>query len=139
MDVGRAQDVRHLTLAVESITSSSIAHLSKRPRASLNTRFDRMIDQVNATFEESSTPVRYGRTRTSSAGSSSVSSGIDMPKTPVDEYDALDEGRLGKSPALVRGNRRHVGYYRNGEESEDDLGSHRVSDPTTFGTQLYMR
>ncbi|KAF7966393.1 hypothetical protein HWV62_38869 [Athelia sp. TMB] len=126
VDVGRAQDVRHLTLAVEGIISSSIAHLSKRPRTSLNTRFDRMIDQVNATFEESSTPIRYGRTRTSSAGSSSVSSGIDMPKTPVDEYDALDEGRLGKSPALVRGNRRHVGYYRNGEESEDDLGSHRL-------------
>lgn len=116
-----------MTLAIDSDMSASIRRLSKRPKTSLNARFDRMVNQVNLTLEESGTPVRRGRTRTSSAGSSSVSSSFDLPKTPVDKYTMLDEGRLGIFFSLIRDDRSRVGYYRAGEESDDDSTLRRVS------------
>lgn len=88
----------------------------------LNTRFDRMVNRVNLTLEETHTLPRRGRDRASSAGSSSASSGYDVPKTPVDAYNGLEEGRLGKSFAIIKmpSESGHSGYYRAGEASDEN-------------------
>jgi hypothetical protein len=87
----------------------------------LNARFDRMLERVDLTLQDhqaSSTTAssRQGRARARSAGSSSVSSGYDVPKTPVDAYDGLEDGRLGdtfsviKMKSAIRG--KSGAYYR---------------------------
>ncbi|PBK74403.1 hypothetical protein ARMSODRAFT_1001274 [Armillaria solidipes] len=86
----------------KSSFSSLFAHIQditpapKRQRTGLNSRFDRMMDTVNVTYRSPA-----GRNRTRSAGSSSNSSYI-MPTTPLDAYDTLQSGRLGKDFAVIK-------------------------------------
>jgi hypothetical protein len=73
----------------------------------LNSRFDRMLERVNLTLQDFQAPStivssRHGRARAPSAGSSSVSSGYDVPKTPVDAYNRLEEGRLGHTFSVIK-------------------------------------
>lgn len=71
--------------------------VKRRKLTRLNSHFDRMIEQVNVV----QTSPKPHRKRTRSVGSSSVSIG-DAPKTPVDAYSALEDGRLGKTFSLVK-------------------------------------
>ncbi|KAG2132649.1 hypothetical protein BD769DRAFT_1774839, partial [Suillus cothurnatus] len=76
--------------------------LKRRKTLGLNTRFDRMLAQVNVTDLYSSDP-KSRRKRARSSGSSSVSS-YDLPKTPVDAY--IHEGRLGSDLSVLKMNQR---------------------------------
>ncbi|KIK97119.1 hypothetical protein PAXRUDRAFT_24789 [Paxillus rubicundulus Ve08.2h10] len=91
-----------INLDAENGTSSLSASTSARPVkrrrvAGLNTRFDHMIEKVNVThsYANSASSPATSRRRMRSAGTSSVSS-YDVPKTPVDPYSALHQGRFGK-------------------------------------------
>lgn len=96
----------------------------RRKTMGLNARFDRMLERVDLTLQDhqaSSTTAssRQGRARTRSTGSSSVSSGYDVPKTPVDAYDGLENRRLGDTFSVIKMKsaiRGKIGaYYRAGE------------------------
>ncbi|KAG1890208.1 hypothetical protein F4604DRAFT_2004473 [Suillus subluteus] len=76
--------------------------LKRRKTLGLNTRFDRMLAQVNVTHLYSSDP-KTRRKRARSSGSSSVSS-YDLPKTPVDAYS--HEYRLGSDLSVLKMNQR---------------------------------
>ncbi|KAG2043414.1 hypothetical protein BDR03DRAFT_1053438 [Suillus americanus] len=76
--------------------------LKRRKTLGLNTRFDRMLAQVNVTHSYSSDP-KTRRKRARSSGSSSVSS-YDLPKTPVDVYS--HEDRLGSDLSVLKMNQR---------------------------------
>ncbi|KAK0226059.1 hypothetical protein IW262DRAFT_736006 [Armillaria fumosa] len=86
----------------KSSFSSLFAHIQditpapKRRRTGLNSLFDHMMDTMNVTYRSPA-----GRNRTRSAGSSSNSSYI-MPTTPLDAYDTLQSGRLGKDFAVLK-------------------------------------
>ncbi|THH08389.1 hypothetical protein EW146_g9012 [Bondarzewia mesenterica] len=74
--------------------------LKRRRTLGLNSRYDRMIDQVNMVSNlRTSTPPR--RRRMYSSGSSTLS---DAPKTPLDAYNSLQEGRLGVNFAVMKMN-----------------------------------
>jgi hypothetical protein len=89
----------------------------------LNARFDRMIERVNLTLQDPQTPSatssRQGQVRARSAGSSSISSGYDVPKTPMDAYGGLQEGRLGHKFSVIKMKSSSGGkigaYYREAE------------------------
>ncbi|KIM78894.1 hypothetical protein PILCRDRAFT_824013 [Piloderma croceum F 1598] len=94
----------------------------------LNARFDRMLERVDLTLQDhqpaSSTTAssRQGRARARSAGSSSVSSGYDVPKTPVDAYDGLEDGRLGDTFSVIKMKsaiRGKTGTYYRADEGYD--------------------
>ncbi|KAG1816132.1 uncharacterized protein BJ212DRAFT_212771 [Suillus subaureus] len=76
--------------------------LKRRKTLGLNTRFDRMLAQVNVTHLYSSDP-KTRRKRARSSGSSSISS-YDLPKTPVDAYSYED--RLGSDISVLKMNQR---------------------------------
>ncbi|OAX42512.1 hypothetical protein K503DRAFT_853901 [Rhizopogon vinicolor AM-OR11-026] len=77
--------------------------LKRRKTLGLNTRFDRMLAQVNVTHSYTSDQ-KTRRKRVRSSGSSSVSS-YDLPKTPVDAYSHLREDRLGGDFTVLKMNR----------------------------------
>lgn len=78
--------------------------LKRRKTLGLNTRFDRMLSQVNVTHSYSSDPKARPK-RVRSSGSSSVSS-YDLPKTPVDAYSHLRENRLGGDFSVLKMDKR---------------------------------
>ncbi|KAK0485937.1 hypothetical protein IW261DRAFT_762180 [Armillaria novae-zelandiae] len=111
----------------KSSFSSLYAHIQditpapKRRRTGLNSRFDDMMDTVNVTY---CSPA--GRNRTRSAGSSSNSSYI-MPITPLDAYDTLQSGRLGRDFAILKMKRGTV-FQREEETSgiyQENPSNHR--------------
>ncbi|KAK0504631.1 hypothetical protein EDD18DRAFT_1125746 [Armillaria luteobubalina] len=111
----------------KSSFSSLFAHIQditpapKRRRTGLNSRFDHMMDTVNVTYRSPA-----GRNRTRSAGSSSNSSYI-MPATPLDAYDTLQSGRLGKDFAVLKMKRGTV-FQREEDTSEiyqENSSNHR--------------
>lgn len=71
--------------------------MKRRKTNGLNSRFDRMIETVNVMHHS---PTK-SRRRTRSSGSSSASS-YDLPKTPLDAYDGLNTGRLGKGFSVIK-------------------------------------
>lgn len=74
---------------------------TKRIKVSgLNSRFDRMIEEMNATHRS---PTKSGPRRTRTVSSSSIGTS-DPPRTPLDAYSGLKEGRLGKDFALIKMN-----------------------------------
>ncbi|KAK0461129.1 uncharacterized protein EV420DRAFT_1668706 [Desarmillaria tabescens] len=102
----------------KSTFSSLFAHIQditpapKRQRTGLNSRFDRMMDTVNVACRS---PARRDRTR--SAGSSSNSSYV-MPTTPLDVYDTLQSGRLGKDFSVIK---MRQGTVSQGEDQDSSL------------------
>ncbi|KAH7923721.1 hypothetical protein BV22DRAFT_1120653 [Leucogyrophana mollusca] len=103
----------------------------RRKTSGLNTRFDRMLDKVNVmhTYAPgSSTP----RPRARSAGSSSVSS-YDVPKTPIDAYSGLSEGRLGSgfSVLKMRGQPDLMRSPHINGSSDDDMQHSKLSVAST--------
>jgi hypothetical protein len=96
----------------------------------LNSRFDLMLERINLTLQDPQTsmtavPSRQGRARARSNGSSSVSSGYDLPKTPVDTYNGLEDGRLGQTFSVIKmkstSGSKVGGYYRGSEGYESDM------------------
>jgi len=84
----------------DSKTSELTTLQLKRKRAAgANSRFDRMIEEVDMIHHTSARPAR--RRRLYSSGSSSISS-HDIPKTPLDAYSVLPEGRLGKDFTVIK-------------------------------------
>jgi hypothetical protein len=80
--------------------------LKRRKTLGLNTRFDRMLAQVNLTHSytfQVDQKARQKRVRSSS--SSSVSS-YGLPKTPLDAYSHLREDRLGGDFSVLKMNKR---------------------------------
>jgi len=107
-----------------------------------------MLERVNLTLQDpqaSSTIAssRQGRIRALSAGSSSVSSGYDIPKTPVDAYDALEEGRLGHTFSVLKMKsaigEKSGGYYRavEGYDGSSDMQSEE-SDQVCPGYGIFL-
>ncbi|KIJ18879.1 hypothetical protein PAXINDRAFT_179109 [Paxillus involutus ATCC 200175] len=87
------------------ISASTNARPVKRRRvAGLNTRFDHMIEKVNVMHSYPTSSPAISRRRMRSSGTSSVSS-YDVPKTPLDPYSALHQGRLGKEFSVLRTNK----------------------------------
>lgn len=97
----------------------------------LNSRFDRMIEHINmASRPSKSVPTTYPCRRGPRARSAISPSlgGSNVPKTPVDPYDGLEEGRLGKTFSVLKmksGNRYHKASDRN------DRGSDVTTDDST--------
>ncbi|KAH8083786.1 hypothetical protein BXZ70DRAFT_1068090 [Cristinia sonorae] len=75
----------------------------RRKTDNLNTRYDRMAETVHAMQRERSPP-RRSRRASSASGSSSIAS-YDVPKTPIDAYSNLGEGRLGSSFSVINAHR----------------------------------
>ncbi|KAF8844714.1 hypothetical protein BDN67DRAFT_1065870 [Paxillus ammoniavirescens] len=63
-----------------------------------------MIEKVNVMHSYSTSSPDISRRRMRSSGTSSVSS-YDVPKTPLDPYSALHQGRLGKEFSVLRTNK----------------------------------
>lgn len=90
----------------------------------LNARFDRMIERVNLTLQDPQTPSttssRRGQVQARSAGSSSVSSSNDVPKTPMDAYGGLQKGSLvHKFSVIKRKSGSKIGTYYGEAEGYD--------------------
>ncbi|KAF5386017.1 hypothetical protein D9615_002523 [Tricholomella constricta] len=66
----------------------------RRKTAGLNSRFDRMVEAMNATHHS---PIKSGRRRTHTASSSSASEPPNM-----DAYNGLEKGCLGKGFSLIK-------------------------------------
>ncbi|TFY63167.1 hypothetical protein EVJ58_g3413 [Rhodofomes roseus] len=88
--------------------------VKRRKTTGLNSRFDRMIETVNIlhTSPASSKSSHSGRRRRA-ASSSSASADFDVPRTPVDAYSELHEGRLGADFAVIK---------MHGDDSTRDMG-----------------
>jgi hypothetical protein len=63
-----------------------------------------MIEKVNVMHSYPTSSPAISRRRMRSSGTSSVSS-YDVPKTPLDPYSALHQGRLGKEFSVLRTNK----------------------------------
>ncbi|KIK67469.1 hypothetical protein GYMLUDRAFT_238751 [Collybiopsis luxurians FD-317 M1] len=68
------------------------AHRLKRRKTGLNSRFDKMVQAMNVTYQSPNS----SRPRSSSASSFSV------PQTPVDAYNGLQVGALGEDFAILK-------------------------------------
>ncbi|KAH7914135.1 hypothetical protein BJ138DRAFT_1212496 [Hygrophoropsis aurantiaca] len=84
----------------EDIATSEAPLPKRRKINGLNNRFDRMLDKVNVSHSYSHSS-RAPHHRNRSSGSSSVSS-YDIPKTPIDAYSGLSEGRLGVGFSVLK-------------------------------------
>ncbi|KAK0212705.1 hypothetical protein DFS33DRAFT_58013 [Desarmillaria ectypa] len=105
--------------------SSDITPAPKRQRTGLNSRFDRMMDTVNVVCRS---PDRRDRTR--SAGSSSNNSYV-MPTTPLDAYNILQSGRLGKDFSVIKTKQGTVSQGENQDSSmldRENFSNHRSSE-----------
>lgn len=100
-------------MAVPRFSPGAEYPAKRRKTMGLNSRFDRMIENVkmsSRSFE--SDPIAHSRRRgprPRSTTSSSLTSS-DVPKTPVDAYSGLEEGRLGKTFSVLKmksGRRSH--------------------------------
>ena len=96
-----------------------------------------MLERVNSTFQDpETTTTRHGRARNRSTGSSSVSSGYDIPKTPIDVYSGLEEGRPGQTFPVIemKGASGSGGYCRAGHryDQNSDVQSEGSNQVRTF-------
>ncbi|KAJ3866564.1 hypothetical protein EV359DRAFT_62205 [Lentinula novae-zelandiae] len=66
---------------------------AKRRKTGLNSKFDRMVETMNATYRS---PKKRQRTRSSSVSSYGV------PQTPVDVYEGLQVGALGQDFSVIK-------------------------------------
>ncbi|KAJ6586912.1 hypothetical protein DFH09DRAFT_1074992 [Mycena vulgaris] len=73
------------------------AFAKRRKTSGLNSRFDRMVQTMNAALRS---PVKSARKR---AGSTSSASGSSVPKTPLDDYDDFHrEAKLGPDFSVIK-------------------------------------
>lgn len=82
----------------------------RRKTESLNSRFDRMEDTVRLLHTERAS-LQQRRRRTSSVSGSSSTASYDIPRTPVDAYSSLDDGRVGLEFSTVK-SQPHTKYAR---------------------------
>ncbi|OBZ68181.1 hypothetical protein A0H81_11985 [Grifola frondosa] len=75
--------------------------IKRRKTCGINLRFDRMIDTVSILHTSPASSTLSRRSRRRAASSSSVAS-YDMPKTPVDAYSGIDNGRLGQGFSVLK-------------------------------------
>ncbi|KAJ3882123.1 hypothetical protein F5051DRAFT_470012 [Lentinula edodes] len=66
---------------------------AKRRKTGLNSKFDQMVETMNATYRS---PKKRQRTRSSSVSSYGV------PQTPVDVYEGLQVGALGRDFSVIK-------------------------------------
>ncbi|KAJ4483463.1 hypothetical protein J3R30DRAFT_1785617 [Lentinula aciculospora] len=85
----------------ELIIISTTVVGAKRRKIGLNSKFDRMVEAMNVTYQS---PNQRQRTRSSSVSSYGV------PQTPVDAYNGLQVGALGQDFSVIK--------MRNGSRSD---------------------
>ncbi|KAF9071680.1 hypothetical protein BDP27DRAFT_1446164 [Rhodocollybia butyracea] len=91
--------------------SQPFVDAKRRKTTGLNSRLDRMVETMNATYRS---PTKSDRHRSRSSGSSVSSYGV--PRTPVDAYEGLQAGALGQDFSVIK--------MRNGMDAdEEDTGS----------------
>lgn len=106
--------------------------MKRRKTLGLNTRFDRMLAQVNVMHSYSS-DLKSHRKRVRSSGSSSVSS-YDLPKTPVDAYSHLREDKLGGDFSVFKMNKKASNPFKS------PLVQHGPDiEVKTYGKVRYLR
>ncbi|KAJ3857661.1 hypothetical protein EV368DRAFT_77565 [Lentinula lateritia] len=76
-----------------SFQQQGTAVRAKRRKTGLNSKFDRMVETMNATYRS---PKKRQRTRSSSVSSYGV------PQTPVDVYEGLQVGALGQDFSVIK-------------------------------------
>ncbi|KAG7098538.1 hypothetical protein E1B28_000474 [Marasmius oreades] len=91
---------------------------SKRRRMGLNSRFDRMVEAMNTTYNSPSGSSSSRQTRNKNRNRSSSSSSYSLPMTPIDPYyDGLKSGALGDDFSVLKMKNKLPGLE---EQNEDD-------------------
>jgi hypothetical protein len=119
-----------LTLTRRNFTNVSTEALSIRPDLSpslkrnkamgLNSRFNRMLERVDLTLQDLQVPSTTASLR--STASSSISSGSEIPRTPVDAYNELQNERLGHTFSVIKmksSGARKIGPYYTAHSTYD--------------------
>ncbi|KAL0956591.1 hypothetical protein HGRIS_002730 [Hohenbuehelia grisea] len=110
--------------------ADKIPAIVKRRRTGLNSRFDRMVEEMNVT-DASITGGRVKvHSRSRSSGSSSIGS-HEFPKTPIDAYNNLQEGRLGGSFSVIKMTRSYDAS-RILDDAEASPDSESSEEPVLF-------
>ena len=97
--------------------------------AGTNSRFDRMIDTMNMTHRIPAKATRRHRPR--SIGSSTI--GSNLSRTPVDAYEGLRVGPLGKDLVSIE-----VNTSKAAVSTDDERSSHDASHVRHFDLSLTM-